>query len=108
MGSHFGVGEFTTQFRTYLSGDWDVHWGYDLGFDPWPKGLVSLTPLSSLPEFDLKLFGLGPWQKKQKCVDFLGQSEAQEQEELRLFFFVPGSLGNWEIGRFVSGMCACH
>ena len=25
--SHFGVGEFTTHFRTYSSGDWDVHWG---------------------------------------------------------------------------------
>ena len=24
----------TTHFRTYFSGDWDVHWGYDLGFDP--------------------------------------------------------------------------
>ena len=23
-----GAGEFTTHFRTYLSGDWDVHWGY--------------------------------------------------------------------------------
>ena len=22
---HFGVG--TTHFRTYFSGDWDVHWG---------------------------------------------------------------------------------
>ena len=21
----------------YFSGDWDVHWGYDLGFDPWPN-----------------------------------------------------------------------
>ena len=20
----------------YFSGDWDVHWGYDLDFDPWP------------------------------------------------------------------------
>ena len=30
------VGEFTTRFRTYFSGDWDVHWGYDLDFDPWP------------------------------------------------------------------------
>ena len=19
-----------------ISGDWDVHWGYDLDFDPWP------------------------------------------------------------------------
>ena len=27
-------GEFTTHFRTYFSGDWDVHWGYDLDFDP--------------------------------------------------------------------------
>ena len=36
LGSHFGVGEFTTHFRTYFSGDWDVHWGYDLDFDPWP------------------------------------------------------------------------
>ena len=26
----------TTHFRTYFSRDWDVHWGYDLGFDPWP------------------------------------------------------------------------
>ena len=38
MGSHFGVGEFTTHFRTYFSWDWDVHWGYDLDFDPWPFG----------------------------------------------------------------------
>ena len=30
-----GVGEFTTHFRTYVSGDWDVLWGYDLDFDPW-------------------------------------------------------------------------
>ena len=22
----------------YFSGDWDVHWGYDLAFDPWPHG----------------------------------------------------------------------
>ena len=25
---HFGVGEFTTHFRTYFCGNWDVHWGY--------------------------------------------------------------------------------
>ena len=30
MGSHFGVGEFTTHFRTNFSGDWDVHWRYGL------------------------------------------------------------------------------
>ena len=39
MGSHFGVGEFNTHFRLYFSGDWDVHRGYDLDFDPWPHGI---------------------------------------------------------------------
>ena len=29
------IGEFTTHF-SLCSGDWDVHWGYDLAFDPWP------------------------------------------------------------------------
>ena len=29
-------GRCTTHFRTYFGGDWDVHWGYDLDFDPWP------------------------------------------------------------------------
>ena len=28
-------GRCTTLFRTYFSGDWDVHRGYDLDFDPW-------------------------------------------------------------------------
>ena len=27
---NFGVGEFTTHFKTYFSGDWEVHWGHDL------------------------------------------------------------------------------
>ena len=37
LGSHFGVGEFTTHLRTYFSGDGDVDWGLtDLAFDPWP------------------------------------------------------------------------
>ena len=25
-----GIGEFTTDFRTYFSWEWDVHWGYGL------------------------------------------------------------------------------
>ena len=32
---HFGVG--APPILGYLSGDWDVHWGYDLDFDPWPN-----------------------------------------------------------------------
>ena len=31
---HFGVG--APPILVYFAGDWDVHWGYDLGFDPWP------------------------------------------------------------------------
>ena len=30
------VFEFATHFRTYFGGDWDVHFWYDLDFDPWP------------------------------------------------------------------------
>ena len=30
LGSHFGLGEFTTHFRTYFRGDWDVHCGYGI------------------------------------------------------------------------------
>ena len=35
MGSHFGAFG-APPMLVYVSGDWDVHWGYDLGFDPWP------------------------------------------------------------------------
>ena len=33
MGSHFGV--TAPPILVYLSENWDVHWGYDLDFDPW-------------------------------------------------------------------------
>ena len=32
---HFGVG--APPIFVYFSGDRDVHWGYDLDFDPWPS-----------------------------------------------------------------------
>ena len=28
--------DVATQFGLLFRWDWDVHWGYDLGFDPWP------------------------------------------------------------------------
>ena len=31
---HFGIG--APPILVHFSGDWDVHWGYDSGFDPWP------------------------------------------------------------------------
>ena len=37
---HFGVG--ASPILVYFSGDWDVHWGYDLDFDPWPYAQLSL------------------------------------------------------------------
>ena len=30
---HFGG---APPILVYFSGDWDVHWGYDSAFDPWP------------------------------------------------------------------------
>ena len=33
---HFGLG--APPILVYFSGDWDVHWGYDLDFDPWRDG----------------------------------------------------------------------
>ena len=34
-----GIGMFTG--LVYVSGDWDVHLGYDLDFDPWPNVLCA-------------------------------------------------------------------
>ena len=61
MGSHFGVGEFTTHFRTYFSGDWDVHWGYAL----WTHGHVCVTGKSSCPWCVVWIGGVG---KRNPCV----------------------------------------
>ena len=37
-------GRCTTHFRTYFSGDWDVHWGYDLAFEkPMAKAVLRCT-----------------------------------------------------------------
>ena len=46
------VREFTTHFRTYLSGliESDVHWGYDLEFDPGPYHPLFLPFSISLPK----------------------------------------------------------
>ena len=44
---HFGVG--APPILSYFSGDWDVHWGYDLAFDPWPNLVVcsaSIKPVA--------------------------------------------------------------
>ena len=47
------IGEFTTHFRTYFGGDWEVHWGYDLDFDP---GQIKSTPIGGAGRGVLLLF----------------------------------------------------
>ena len=39
----FGLG--APPISTFFSGDWDVHWGYDLDFDPHPYSQVQQFPL---------------------------------------------------------------
>ena len=57
FGSHLGVGEFTTHFRTYFSGDWDVHRGVrDLPLKE--KALLALLFVGS-SDLTISLF-LGP------------------------------------------------
>ena len=47
MGSHFRV-LAAPSILVYFSWDWDVHWEYDLDFDPWPKELVEIGCIGSL------------------------------------------------------------
>ena len=47
--SHFGVG-------APILVDWDVHWGYDLDFGPWPYGPIDPTAFSS-PKLSFGLEG---------------------------------------------------
>ena len=40
----------TTQFSLFL-GDWDVHWGYDLAFDPWTHSWLRRVLIDCTPRF---------------------------------------------------------
>ena len=56
---HFGVGEFTTHFRTYFSGGiGDVHWGTIWGFDPWPYNWYGILTQGLLTT---ALWVISPW-----------------------------------------------
>ena len=61
-------GRCTTHFRTSFSVDWDVHLGYDLGFDPWPNRVTARTdflftqPTSEYPKQTItSILGLSFW-----------------------------------------------
>ena len=62
MGSHFGVGEFTIRFRTFFSGDWDVHWGYGIS-------------THGQYDFWISCFDLVAQQASSKCPDELRKQE---------------------------------
>ena len=40
-----------TSILAYFSGDWDVHWGYDLAFDQWPNLRTPSWALDSMVDF---------------------------------------------------------
>ena len=46
-GTTVGVG--APPILVYFSGDWDIHRGYDLGFDLWPYAESPPRPLPLLP-----------------------------------------------------------
>ena len=101
LGCHFGVGELTTHVRTYFGGDWDVHWGYDLGFDPWPdrKKSQSWALPSGVPFRTLKLFlgGLDPrgkWKEFRLVVNV--NSSVSDFSHFFVVIFVFGG-GAWTI-----------
>ena len=67
LGSHFGVGEFTT-FRTYFSGDWDVRWRYGIlthgqmgmGLKLKHQGTVGFGPFFHLPGLHMGYLFVNP------------------------------------------------
>ena len=74
---HFGVGKFTTHFRTYFSGDWDVHRGYDLDFDPWPNRRARLDVRLTM----IRLFGrAGPRHSRGGVCQALAASDDVQGE----------------------------
>ena len=69
---HFGVGAppSLVYFSGDFSGDWDVHWGSDLDFDPWPtnNGLPLTHFENLLPNPVATNHGLASFD----CVEFHG------------------------------------
>ena len=85
----FGIpfwGRFTTHFRTYFSGDWDVHWGYDLDCDPWPGGCgATKMKLGQAAGFSLCShiprchFGMMLFQEPQPSVKYLSVTKERRR-----------------------------
>ena len=99
MGSHFGVGEFTTHFRTYFSGDWDVHWGY--GFEPWPWDFIPVGKANSEEvKRPLATYQLG----RSSRLDWSIQFEREfGTSNMAVVFFSVSHKANLRRGGFCSG-----
>ena len=83
---HFGVG--ATHFSTYFGGDWDVHWGYDLDFDPWPYGLNILFELF-VPIFRKGSGAKVTDQVKAKIEEAMDKESRDARHRRRFHFEVP-------------------
>ena len=97
------VGEFT--ILVYFSGDLDVHWGYDLDFDPWPNGCGcgSKFPFTRVP-FWVHIFDPQPkWKapEKEEEESTIPDSECSKRVWLQNVRFFP-QLVAW-IGGFETG-----
>ena len=68
--------------------DWDVHWGYDLAFDPWPNGSMARSQ---------RVVGLGLGRKSHSLFGFGGHFFVSKK--LGDFFWArPGSEENMVLG----------
>ena len=80
-----------THFRTYLGGNWDVHWGYDLDFDPWSFGNHSLA---SDPFEVLRVNFKGSRATSVLVKNNFGQTVTVQAKTLCLNHFLPNAFSN--------------
>ena len=84
----FGVGEFTTHVSQDFSGDWDVHWGYDLGFDPWPYRPVPAN-----------MFEKDKTSTAQQKMDGRSAREARKKPKNATLPASPNDAASWSSGK---------
>ncbi|CAJ1421137.1 unnamed protein product [Effrenium voratum] len=65
------AGEFTTHFRTYFSGDWDVYWPLTHGHGEWESGRCAIHLPRHFLDVSVRRMGTA-WWKVDTAVDNLG------------------------------------
>ena len=74
--NRFGIpfwlaGEFTTHFRTYFRGDWDVYWPLTHGHGEWESGRCAIHLPRHFLDVSVRRMGTA-WWKVDTAVDNLG------------------------------------